>query len=374
MSTPVPTFPVPAFADLVQQIAADFSALPGADVTLPVGVIPVFTLVLAKLAAGQYAYLANFPNRCLLPTLLEAPYLDVYAGGVGLKREPAYAASGTVSFQGTSGTPLPLGVQMQDSTGTYTLTTTAAGVWTGSTVSAPVVVSPAGSGGNLPANAPVTLLIGVAGINANGVVVAPGLSGGVAAETDAQLQVRLGARLSNPPQGGANADFVAWAKSVTGVTRVWVYPAQNGPGTVVVMFALDGRANPIPLAPDIANVQAAINAAAPVIGSYAAVAQAALATAVTIHGLTPAPGYTLAQAQAAATAVVAALNYTTTPGGYGWDAQLEDYATGGTIYLEQIATAIGNAPGVGTFDLTAPAADVTAPYGQMVQLAAPTFT
>ncbi len=370
----MPNFPVPAFADLLAEIAADFTALPGADTTLPVGVIPVLTLVLARLAAGEYAYLANFPNRCLLPTLLVAPYLDVYAAGVGLKRDPAFAASGTVAFQGTNGIAFPPGMQMQDSTGTYTLTTTAAGVWSGSTVSAPVVVSPAGAGGNLPSNAPVTLLVGVAGISANGVVAAPGLAGGIAAETDAQLQVRLGARLSNPPQGGANADFVSWAKSVTGVTRVWVYPAQNGAGTVVVMFVLDGRANPLPLAVDVANVQAAINAAAPVIGTYAAVAPLALATPVTIHALTPAPGYTLAQAQAAAAAVVAALNYTTTPGGYGWDAQLEDYATGGTVFAEQIATAIGNAVGVGTFDLAAPAADVTAPYGQIVQLAAPAFT
>lgn len=372
MTQPVPNFPVPAFADLQSQILADFAGLPGADITLRVSTVMVMAKILSKLSAAEYAYLAALVNRALIPTLMVAPYLDVYCGGVGLKRDAPTPAIGSVTFGGTNTVPLPLGSQMQNSNGTVVLTTTAAGTVSGNVVTVPVVSAP-GSAGNLASGAPVTLLVGVAGINASGTVTTA-LTGGADAETDAQLQVRLGARLSNPPQGGANADFVAWAKLVGGVTRVWVYPTQFGPGTVVVQFMMDGRVNPVPLSADVAAVQASINANAAVVGAYTAVAPTAEAVAVTVHNLVPAPGYTLAQAQAAATSAVAALNYTTTPGGYGWDAQLENYATGGTIFQEVISAAIANAAGVGTFDLTAPTTDITAAYGSIVQLSAPTFT
>ena len=373
MTTPVPNFPVPSFGDLMSDIAADFAGIRGLDALLPVGVIPVLIKILAKLAAGEYIYLAAFPNRALIPTLMASPYLETYAAGVGVFPDQATFSTGNVTFPGTNGITIPAEAQMTNSNGTVTLQTTAAATVSGGSVTVAVVALTPGSVGNLVANSPVTLSVGIAGILANGVVAGGGLSGGDDADTDPELQVKLGNRLSNPPQGGANADFVSWAELVAGVTRVWVYPAQNGAGTVVVQFMMDGRVNPIPLDGDVANVQDSIDAKAPVVGTYAALAPAAQAQAVTIASLAPAPGYTLSQAKVAAMAAIAALNYTTTPGGYGWDGQAENYLSGGTVYLEQIAAAIANAPSVATFDLTVPGSDVTAAYGRIVQFEAPSF-
>ena len=366
------SFPVATYEDTLAQIRADFTALPGADVTLRVGTIPVLAKILAKLSTSELLYLAALPNRALIPTKMQAPYLDYYCAGVGLTRLGAAPSAGSVSFTGNIA--IPSGSQMQDSTGTVILQTTAIGTVSGNTVTAPVVTVSGGSAGNLAAGAPATLLVGIAGVQAVGNVLSPGLTGGTDAETDAALQVRLGERLSNPPQGGANADYVAWAKMVPGVTRVWVYPAQNGPGTVAVTFMMDGRANPIPLSADVAAVQAAINAVRPTTAGVTVFAPAPSAIAPTITGLTPASGYTLSAAQAAAAAAVANLNYTTTPGGYGWDGQAENYLTGGTAYREQVSAAISSAAGVGTFDLSVPASDVTVTYGNIIQFSAPTFS
>ena len=70
------SFPVSTYENLVAQIAADFTGLPGSDVTLRAGVIPVLTKIFAKLSAAELLYLAALPNRALIPTRMQAPYLD----------------------------------------------------------------------------------------------------------------------------------------------------------------------------------------------------------------------------------------------------------------------------------------------------------
>lgn len=381
MSIPVPQFPVPSLEDLVTQAKSDLASIDGVDQVLPVGVAPVLALIFAKMAAGQYAYLAKFPNRCLIPTLTVAPYLDRICSGVGISREPAMQASdGTVAVSGAAGIPIASGTQLAatiNSTQIIVQTTQTATIPAGSTsINIPVSAVTAGSIGNLAAGTQVNLLTAVAGINGVATI-STALSGGEDAETDGSLQIRLGERLAVTPQGGAPADFVDWAMSVSGVTRVWVYPTQFGLGTVAVTFMMDGRANPVPQVGDVADVQAAIVAAAPCppgAEAYTAFACAPLAVPVAIAGLVPAVGFTVAQAQASVVAAVAALNYVTTPGGLGWDSTQKGFVTGGTLKLNKIYAAISNAAGVDSFDLTSPISDIVVGFGQITQLETTSFS
>ncbi|HHN9306878.1 TPA: baseplate J/gp47 family protein, partial [Escherichia coli] len=48
------------------------------------------------------------------------------------------------------------------------------------------------------------------------------------------------------PQGGADGDYVVWAKEVPGITRAWTYRHWMGTGTVGVMIASSDLINPIP--------------------------------------------------------------------------------------------------------------------------------
>lgn len=381
MSTPVPQFPVPALDDLVTQVKADLAGIDGIDQVLPVGVAPVLALIFAKLAAGQYAYLAKFPNRCLIPTLMVKPYLDRVCAGVGITRSPATQASGgSITINGTSGIPIDAQTQLVatvNSTQVVLQTVAPVEIPSGSSsVSVGVIAVTAGSIGNLETGTQVNLLTGIPGINGVATLTT-GLSNGLDEENDASLQTQLAERLAVTPQGGAPADFVDWALSVNGVTRVWVYPVQYGAGTVAVTFMMDGRPNPVPLATDVTNVQAAIVAKAPCppgSEAYTTFVCTPETVPVSISGLVPAAGYTTADAEAAITDAVAALNYVTTPGGLGWDSKQNAYVTGGTLKLNKIYAAISNAPGVDSFDLVAPTADITVPYGQITQLDAPTFS
>lgn len=57
------------------------------------------------------------------------------------------------------------------------------------------------------------------------------------AEPEDQARYRLQQRLQNPPLGGAPADYVRWALSVTGVTRAWAVRNWAGPCSVGVIVA-----------------------------------------------------------------------------------------------------------------------------------------
>ena len=367
------SFPRPAFMDLINSALADLARLPGADITLRRSLLQVLAYMAAAMASGEYDYIDWAVVNVLLPDTATGGYLDRWANIVGLQRLAPTSAVGNVIFTGTATTPIPAGTQVQTSNSGVVLTTNAAAViGAGCTVSVAATAAP-GSIGNLVAGTPVTLLVAIAGVLANAVMDGGGSTGGADAETDTLLRVRVLARLSNPPQGGSNFDYVTWAKLVSGVTRVWVYGSQFGAGTVGVAFVMDGRANIFPLSADIANVQAELTLLCPVTATPTAYAPTLSTIAVNIHGLTVLSGYTLANVQANIVAALAALNTTITPGGYGWDGQAEAFLTGGHLDLNLIYGAIDNAAGVNTFDLTAPAADQIAGSCVMLQLGAPTW-
>lgn len=69
------------------------------------------------------------------------------------------------------------------------------------------------------------------------------------------------------PQGGADGDYVVWAKEVPGVTRAWTYRHWMGTGTVGVLIASSDLINPLLDDATVAAAQAHIEPLAPVAGS-----------------------------------------------------------------------------------------------------------
>lgn len=57
-----------------------------------------------------------------------------------------------------------------------------------------------------------------------------------AGETDAELLMRLQTRRRQAPAGGNEADYVTWAKQVTGIASAKCIPVPQGPGTVDVVI------------------------------------------------------------------------------------------------------------------------------------------
>lgn len=352
-------FTRPSITDLVTQQSTDLGAgLAGVDPLLRRSLAKVLARVNAGGLHGLYGEL-DYLARQLFPDTAEKDHLDRWASIWNVPREQPTAASGPVVFTGTATLIVPAGQVMTRSDGA-TFTVAADATLTGSpaTAAATVTATTPGSAGNTDAGSILTMQSPISGIASSATVGADGLGGGADQELDDSLRARLLDRIQQPPQGGASNDYVTWAKSVPGVTRVWVLPNWLGAGSVGVTFAMDGRADIIPLAADVANVQAAIDApfCRPVTAR------------VVVFAPTPAPLNPQIH-----------LNPDSTAGRTAVTAELADLVArestgaGGTLYLSQIREAIGAAAGVTDYTLENITADVVTPAGQLVVPGTPSW-
>jgi uncharacterized phage protein gp47/JayE len=175
--------------------------------------------------------------RQLLPDTAETEWLDRHAAiwlpGAG--RKPATFASGSGTATGIGGIVLPQGTQLSNGAGVLYETTEQIIVGSGPT---PVGIRAidAGAAGNLDEGSIIAFVNALAGID--GAVTIVTMDGGVDMESDDELRQRVLERIRQPPMGGAQYDYVAWAKQVPGVTRAWAAPEQ-GTGTITVRFLMD---------------------------------------------------------------------------------------------------------------------------------------
>lgn len=101
------------------------------------------------------------------------------------------------------------------------------------------------------------------------------ITGGIDIEPIEELRSRLLFRLRNPYGGGTLADYVSWAREVSGVTRAWAFDNYPKIGQVYVLFVRDGDGADdviFPSAAQILEVQQYIDARKP--GTITVVADA----------------------------------------------------------------------------------------------------
>jgi uncharacterized phage protein gp47/JayE len=344
------------------------SRIAGADTTLRFSTLGILADVMGGEDWSEYRSGVYVSKQMFIATA-EAPYLDTRLSDYGLTRLGATYAAGNAILSGTVGMAIPLGTQVQTSDGSQVYTTQSAGsIGGGGTVTLPILASTAGSAGNAVANASLVLGVAIAGVLPAVQVDGAGLTGGTDQETDDAFRARGLARIRQPPQGGAATDYLAWVKQYAGVTRAWVYPLNRGAGTVDVFFAMDGRANPLPLAGDLAGAEAIIQPLRPVTADVQTVAPTAGPVAVTITGMVPNDAGTQAQVQAQLQALMASIG----PGAATIGDGVSAAQPGGHVDLNQIYAAI-QAGGAQLFDLTLPAADVVLGTGVLPELGAVTF-
>jgi uncharacterized phage protein gp47/JayE len=346
---------IPSRPDLQTQILADMQArIPGADTSLRRSTIRVLAYVWAGSLWLVYRFIAWLAKQLFIDSA-ETAYLERRLAPYGIVREGATFAAGLAIFTGTATILVPLGTQVQTSDGTILFATQADATIDGTgTVTVAIEALIAGAAGNVPGGAALALTTAISGVQPTAAVDPGGLSGGTDAESDPALRIRGEARIQQPPHGGAGFDYVAWAKQVPGVSRVWTYPLRRGLGTVDVAFVMDGRTSNIPLTADLTAVQAAIDAASPVTADALAVAPTADAQAITIANLLPAT----AAMRNAIIASLDALAATIAPGGATIGDGVTTAKPGGTLQLQQIYAAI-NAASPFAYDLTVPTGDIT---------------
>lgn len=255
---------------------------------------------------------------------------------------------------GTSaGSGGPTGTTAAITDGTVTWSHVATGT---AAVVAALTASVADDASNADAETNLTFESPIAGANSDATVAVNGLAGGTDEEEEEDYRTRVLERMRSPPHGGSEDDYIAWAKEVAGVTRVWVYPEELGAGTVVVRFVRDDDASLIPSAGEVTTVQDYIDERRPVTAAVTVTAPTAAALALTMAVL---PNTTAVQ-----DAVEAELT----------DLMQREAEPGVTLELWQIRQAIGNAEGLTSYTLATPAADVTHTTNQIATLGVVTFT
>lgn len=350
----------PTLTELRQLARSLFAArLPGADATLRRSNINVTADVMAGLANGEYGYLDYLIRQNFTDTA-EGDYLLRKGAMYGLFPTGATKASGNVTVTGIDGKTIPDQVILfQDNNGRNYITQATVDIAVG-TATVPVQAVEGGSASNLENGAPLSLIYAIAGIDAVANVAAPGLSGGTDEESIEAFRLRVLARQKQPPQGGIYSDYIAWAKTVAGVTRAWVYPANRGLGTVDLTFVMDGRANIIPLTADIGAVQAAIDAKRPVTDSCVVFAPVPVAVDFDIEG-----PFTDAQKDAIEASVKDMFLEEAQPGG-AYDPMTQGTYSGGLSFEAHIDPAVAAGAGDVIFDITDPTADIPGNEGEIL--------
>lgn len=369
-----PNYGRPNLTALRLQVRAVFAAkMTGADMTLRRSVLGVIADAIAGLINLLFGYLDYIAGEVFASTA-DWDGLLVQGAEYGLAPQPAVAAAGNVVLSGIANTPANAGILLQGNVvvaGVVTpvqVATTAPAVLTGGTATVAAVATTPGSIGNLAANAPLTLVNAVSGVNAAAAVDGNGFAGGLDGDSAADpgpFRARILARKQKPPQGGAANDYQTWAMecaTTAGVTRAWALPLNRGPGTVDVAFVCDNQTPITPTTGQIATVQAYIglhvdangNAIGrPVTDDCVVFAPIASPVAFNIHGL-------VASQQAAVTAALA-------------DLMSQTVLAGGLSFQDQIVPAVAAAAAGNAFTVTAPAADVPGATGTLLTLGAVTF-
>jgi len=337
----------------------------GATPQLRRSILGAVVSALAGAICGLYGYIQQLSLRGT-PFTAQGDDLAGWASLWGLTRLQPSAAAGTATFSGGVGSVIPAATQLQSSVGIVYATLQDATIAVGGTISTALQTTIPGALTNQASGATLSFISAVAGVNAAVTVDAGGLVGGTDLETDDHLRARLIARLSNPPQGGSQADYVAWALSVPGITRAWCFPLYSGIGTVRVYVADDSYTGAtLASATDVANAQTYIDSVKPVGVAYVDGGGAVQNGLEVIAPTAQAVNMSIADVPDTADVQTFAL--------VNLQALFATAAPEGTIKLHQIYKALLDTPGLTDFNMSAPAADQIATAGNILTLGTVTW-
>ncbi len=321
------------------------SALEGADASLRYSVENILARMLTIVSFEMQGYI-EYVSKQILVTTADNEWIDVHARKWGITRKPASVSIGVATFTGTDGTIIPAETIIQRADGIQ-YQTDADGIIAAGTVDLNITAIEAGANGNADAGALVNLISPIPGINGQGTI-STATTAGTDVETDEALRARIHERIQNPPHGGADHDYIGWAKEVPGVTRAWVYPNQLGDGTVSVCFVMDDKdGSIIPDAAEVSLVTDHIDILRPTTSDVTVFAPA---EKVINFEMTLNPNNVETQ-----NAVIAEVK----------DLFRREAEHNGTVHLSRINEAISRASGEFDHQLTSPNADVTAVYGEI---------
>lgn len=356
-------FNIPTTLDLIERAARAFrSNLKGSDAKLWPNNVAVSAKVIGGAVWESFAFL-DYISRQAFAATAEGRWIERHAAEYGMARLAATYASGQVTLSGDNSVVVPAGLGLIRADGVE-YETTSGGVIASGTVTVSARATSVGKAGNAAASVALTLTAALDRVQDGATVAAAGIGGGSDTESDESLRQRVLFRKRMPPHGGAAHDYVAWAREINGVTRVFVDPvtAGNERTSVGVWFLMDEHyTNGIPQVADVAAVAAHIDVLRPAGALVLVQAPAALSIAVTIDNLAP-------DTTAVRDAIRAELADL-----FRRSMRVSTLTDPYTVRVSKIWEAVSRATGEDSHSLTAPAADVVIANGQVPVLGTVSF-
>ena len=350
-------FDRPTLAELIDRVRSDLRGRLSLTGSLARrAMVDVLSAVWAGAVHMLHGHL-DWLSKQLFTTTSEREFLILEGSMYGLTPLAATYAAGTILATGVDASVIPEDTIYVRTDGVQYRVTTEATIASGE---AEVLVEAvlAGEDGNLDAGETISLESPITGVDADAEVQevdGEGIFGGEDEESTEAFRTRLLERKRQPPEGGADQDYIAWAKEVAGVTRVWVYRHENGLGTVVVRFVRDDDDDIFPSVGEVAEVQDKLDEERPVTAEVTAEAPVELPVDFTLS-ITP----DTSTVRAAVEAELEDLFFR--------DGEPDDGDGSGVIFLSRIRTAIGTAAGLDDYTLTTPNADVEPALGELATL------
>lgn len=342
-------FARPSLADLREQIRTSIRTALGLGPLLNRSAAGAIADALAGAVHSLHGYL-EWISKQPFPDTAEAENLDRIGSIYGVTRKAASFASGSLELTGDIGVSVPAGTRWRLPNGEEFELDGLGLVFANTTLTASVVAVRAGTESNAEVDTELTVTSPIAGMQSTATVSSE-LAGGTDTESDVAYRARLLERLRKPPEGGSANDYVTWAKSVAGVTRAFVTPEYDGPGTVAIHIVDDnGDGTIVPGPSVVSDVQDYIDERRPVTAQPTVLAPTAVSVDFSI-GLNP-------DTPEVREAVEASLE----------DLIRRQSEPGQTLYLSQIREAISIATGEISHTMTVPAADVTRSFGEISEL------
>ena len=242
----------PTLSELISRVESDLSTkFFGTAATLRRSVLKVLARVWAGVVYLLHLYLSWIYDQAFAH-LADGDQLDRHGQEIGVFRKPAIFANGLVVFSGTTGTVIPQGTLIQTVVDRVEYQTTQDVTLASGTATVSVTAIVAGSAGNQESGVSLELVSPIVGVDT--VTASGAISEGAEIEGDEEYRARILFKKRNPPQGGADADYIIWATSVSPVTDCWVFAQYPEANSVTLRVANYNTSPPILSASEVQDV------------------------------------------------------------------------------------------------------------------------
>jgi uncharacterized phage protein gp47/JayE len=255
-------FARPALPELYLRIYADLVSKSGIQSPLKKSILKAIAYAIAGVAHMLFGFL-DFIFKEAFPTTCSEAVLTVWAYIYGVAQKQASFAERAVKFTGVNGAVIPILTILKSNDGTEYETQEEVTVSGGEAIVS-ILCKLAGTIGNLDTGFKLSLVSPISGVIAQATIQASGQIDGEDQEDIELWRGRILSRIKDPPHGGNEADYEAWALEIPGVTRAWVYPSHLGIGTVGLAFVNDADEDIFPGVDKVTEVQEIIDAKRPV--------------------------------------------------------------------------------------------------------------